>query len=50
MELQQASNKFCSELYNKIVGGEKGNVVVSPLSIQTALTLAYFGASGEIAD
>jgi serpin B len=50
MELQQASNKFCSELYNKIVDGQQGNVVVSPLSIQTALTLAYFGASGETAN
>jgi serpin B len=50
MELQQASNKFCGELYSKIVEGRQGNVVVSPLSIQTALTLAYFGASGETAN
>jgi serpin B len=50
MELQQASKNFCSELYSKIVDSRQGNVVVSPLSIQTALTLAYFGASGETAN
>jgi serine protease inhibitor len=33
-------------LFQKIVQGETGNVIISPISIQTALTLTMFGATG----
>jgi serine protease inhibitor len=31
----------------KTIEGKTGNVIISPVSIQSAVTLAMFGASGE---
>lgn len=44
---QKASNNFATELYQKVVEGKTGNVIMSPISIQSAVTLAMLGASGE---
>jgi serpin B len=42
-----SSNKFATDLYQKIAAVKDGNVIMSPLSIQSATSLAYFGTSGK---
>lgn len=42
-----ASSKFASELYQKTVENKNGNVIISPLSIQTAVSMALLGATKE---
>lgn len=37
-------------LKQKTIEGKTGNVVISPVSIQSAVTLAFFGASGKTAE
>ncbi|CAO1422028.1 unnamed protein product [Diamesa tonsa] len=49
-EFSSASNSFAAELYQKTIEGKTGNVIISPVSIQTAVTLAFFGASGKTAE
>ena len=48
MNVVSASNLFGTELYLKL-SGEKGNVLISPFSVFTALAMAYEGARGETA-
>jgi serine protease inhibitor len=43
----KASNNFATELYQKTVEGKSGNVIISPVSIQSAVTMAMLGASGD---
>lgn len=42
-----AVNAFSVELFRRLATGESGNLVVSPYSIECALALTAFGASGE---
>lgn len=46
-DLSKASNKFSADLYQKTVESKSGNIVISPVSLQTALSLALFGSTGE---
>lgn len=46
-EFSSASNSFSASLYQKAVEGKSGNIIMSPVSIQAALSLAYFGSAGE---
>lgn len=41
------SEKFATDLYKQIVKDETKSVIFSPLSIQTALSMAMFGANGD---
>ena len=45
-DLANANNAFAIDLY-KNLAKEPGNLVVSPFSIDTALTMAYAGARGQ---
>jgi serpin B len=47
-DLANANNAFAFDLY-KNLAKEPGNLVVSPFSIDTALTMAYAGARGQTA-
>lgn len=40
----QASGNFATDLYSQMIEGKSGNVIMSPMSIQTALSLTMFGA------
>lgn len=42
-----SSNKFANKLYQEIAASSEGNVIMSPLSIQSAVSMAYFGTSGK---
>jgi serpin B len=44
-----ASNKFAFDLYGRY-GSSGGNIIFSPYSISTALSMVYEGAGGETAD
>ena len=44
-----ASNRFAFELYERYSAGN-GNILFSPYSISTALSMVYEGAGGETAD
>lgn len=46
----KASGTFATDLYSKMIEGKSGNVIMSPMSIQTALSLTMFGAVGETKD
>jgi len=46
-ELARGNNEFAIELFKKVAETEKGNIVLSPYSIRTALAMAYAGARGE---
>jgi len=46
-QFSKASNTFAAELYQKTIEGKSGNVIISPVSIQSAVTLAMFGADGQ---
>ena len=43
----KASGTFATDLYSKMIEGKTGNIIMSPMSIQTALSLAMFGAGGK---
>ncbi len=47
MDFKKAANDFNGALYQKIVAGKPGNVVMSPISVQIAVSMAYMGAHGE---
>jgi serine protease inhibitor len=49
-ELAKASNAFGFDLFRGLTKAAKGNVVVSPLSVYTALTMTYSGAAGSTKD
>uniref|UniRef100_A0A1Q3FGW7 Putative serine proteinase inhibitor n=2 Tax=Culex tarsalis TaxID=7177 RepID=A0A1Q3FGW7_CULTA len=51
VDIQFASktNEFALELYKQIISSENKNVVISPFSISTCLSLAAFGAAGQTA-
>ncbi|XP_062544732.1 serine protease inhibitor 42Dd-like isoform X4 [Armigeres subalbatus] len=44
------TNDFALELYKQIISTEKKNVVISPFSISSCLSLAAMGASGSTAE
>lgn len=44
------TNSFALELYKQIASTDKKNVIISPLSISTCLSLAACGAAGETAE
>lgn len=44
----RANNQFALDLYSQLAK-QPGNLVVSPFSIDTALTMAYAGARGNTA-
>ncbi len=46
--LVEGNNQFAIELYKK-VAEEKGNILISPYSISSALAMTYAGAQGETA-
>jgi serpin B len=41
------TNDFNGALYQQVVAGKTGNIVVSPISVQIAVSMAYMGAHGE---
>ncbi len=41
------TNDFNGALYQQVVAGKTGNVVVSPISVQIAVSMAYMGAHGK---
>lgn len=43
-------NDFCFKLYSSLSKNKDGNFFISPLSISTALTMAYVGAANETAE
>jgi serpin B len=45
-EFSASSGRFSTKLYKNIAGRESGNIIMSPLSIQSAVSLLYFGATG----
>jgi serpin B len=49
-ELARGNNEFAFDLYKKLAETEKGNIIVSPYSIRTALAMTYAGARGQTAD
>jgi len=46
----RAANQFGIDLYGKLAARTKDNLFFSPVSITTALAMAYAGARGETAD
>lgn len=50
LQLVSADNTFTFNLFNKIPGSQGGNVMVSPLSISLALSMALNGADGTTKD
>jgi serpin B len=48
VDFRKAANDFNAELYQKIVAGKTGNVVVSPISVQILMSMLYMGSTGEI--
>ena len=48
--LADGNNAFAIDLYKKLAETEKGNIVVSPYSIRTALAMTYAGARGRTAE
>jgi serpin B len=47
LDFRKAANDFNAELYQKIISGKTGNVVVSPISVQILMSMLYMGATGE---
>ncbi|MFO0938839.1 MAG: serpin family protein [Gemmataceae bacterium] len=45
-----SNNAFTIDLYQKLAEENKGNIIVSPYSISTALTMTYAGAKGQTAE
>lgn len=44
-QFAKAANSFATDIYQKVIESKKGNVIISPASIQSAVTLAMFGAT-----
>lgn len=49
-DLASANNRFAIKLYRELLSASDGNVVVSPYSLSTVLSMAYAGARGETAE
>ncbi|XP_063224085.1 leukocyte elastase inhibitor-like isoform X5 [Bacillus rossius redtenbacheri] len=49
-QVAKGSSDFAISLYKAVRAQESGNIVVSPLSVQTILALVYHGAGGRTAD
>jgi serpin B len=47
VDFNRAVNNFNAELYQKIIAGKTGNVVMSPISVQILMSMLYMGATGE---
>ncbi|XP_026466199.1 antichymotrypsin-2-like isoform X4 [Ctenocephalides felis] len=48
-ELSTSINQFAGSLYNTVASGNKDNLIMSPLSVQTVLSLVSMGAGGNTA-
>ena len=48
-DLTTANNRFAVSLYHELAGAGSGNLVFSPISLGTALSMAYAGARGVTA-
>ena len=48
-DLVNANNAFAIDLYKNLATNKPGNLVISPFSIDTALTMTYAGANGQTA-
>jgi serpin B len=48
-KLASSSNQFGFDLYGKVRAKEKGNLVIAPASLTTALAMTWGGAKGETA-
>lgn len=48
-KLAASSNEFGFDLYGKVRAKEKGNLVIAPASLTTALAMTWGGAKGETA-
>ncbi|KAG5672320.1 hypothetical protein PVAND_002454 [Polypedilum vanderplanki] len=46
-KFSKSASNFAAKLYQNSIQGKTGNVIISPVSVQTAVTLAMFGAAGE---
>lgn len=46
-DLAQANTKFALKIFKELSKGSAGNVFISPLSVSTALSMVYNGATGE---
>jgi serpin B len=46
----ESNNRFALDLYKRVSRQTKGNLVISPFSISTALAMVYAGAGGETAE
>lgn len=47
--LADGNNRFAIDLYKKLAEKERGNIVISPFSVRTALAMTCAGARGETA-
>uniref|UniRef100_A0A6B2EHF1 Putative serine protease inhibitor 4 n=1 Tax=Phlebotomus kandelakii TaxID=1109342 RepID=A0A6B2EHF1_9DIPT len=47
--VSKSFSKFAIQLYQQCVAEKGGNVIISPFSVQSALSLALMGATGETA-
>jgi serpin B len=45
----QGVNTFAADLYRQLAAGQKGNLLCSPASVDTALAMTYAGAAGRTA-
>ncbi|XP_044756162.1 antichymotrypsin-2-like isoform X2 [Coccinella septempunctata] len=48
-EVAKGNNEFSARLYKELIKTNNGNLIVSPLSIETILALTSLGAKGETA-
>uniref|UniRef100_A0A6M2DYY9 Putative serpin n=1 Tax=Xenopsylla cheopis TaxID=163159 RepID=A0A6M2DYY9_XENCH len=48
-EMSVSVNKFAGNLYNVVAAGNQENLIMSPLSVQTVLSLVSMGAGGNTA-
>jgi serine protease inhibitor len=45
VDLKKIVNDFNGAFYQQVVAGKTGNVVVSPISVQIAISMAYMESS-----
>ncbi|KAL9708133.1 hypothetical protein quinque_011651 [Culex quinquefasciatus] len=50
IQFSSKTNEFALELYKQVISSENKNVIISPFSISTCLSLAAFGAAGHTAN
>ncbi|XP_076242554.1 antichymotrypsin-2 isoform X1 [Calliopsis andreniformis] len=47
LDVSQGSNEFASSLFQAVVEENRGNLIMSPLSVSVVLAMAAYGARGE---